>query len=380
MVYPVLDSSALPDPTGKEGSVVTQFRLLKQTRQMTEYSCGASALQSVLSYWGKQVEENALMRLLGTNAEVGTFPEDMVRAARALGFDAEVKENATLDELQQFTADGRPVALGQLWRSEKDTPASAADEWDCGHYIVVLAVDRDHVYFQDPYIRMGKGFVPRKTFEAHWHQIMGGSTLARSPKLMRVAIFVSGKEPARPASGADAESPKIQFGHMGSMNVVSIHFRRCLLPFDFLDEFRAFDDIGVRAVAFVLLRKDAEGLVSAMQGGRIGDSLEVMQVNALIGALAARALRGPGDVRIHAQSAARAAAAGDFGLSAGDLKLRADRLPPDTSEVIILFENTWEVRLREIAERHDGKVAQQRTIQSTEMAEFARELSDIRPQ
>ena len=38
-----------PRPFGKAGT--TQFRLLRQTRQMTEYSCGASALQSVLSYW-----------------------------------------------------------------------------------------------------------------------------------------------------------------------------------------------------------------------------------------------------------------------------------------------------------------------------------------
>ena len=31
---------------------MNNFRLLKRTRQTTEYSCGASALQSVLAYWG----------------------------------------------------------------------------------------------------------------------------------------------------------------------------------------------------------------------------------------------------------------------------------------------------------------------------------------
>ena len=30
-----------------------QFRLLTRTRQITEYSCGACALQAVMSYWGK---------------------------------------------------------------------------------------------------------------------------------------------------------------------------------------------------------------------------------------------------------------------------------------------------------------------------------------
>ncbi len=43
---------------------MSQFRLLKQTRQMTEYSpAGASALQSVLNYWGSDVDEEMLMTL-----------------------------------------------------------------------------------------------------------------------------------------------------------------------------------------------------------------------------------------------------------------------------------------------------------------------------
>jgi predicted double-glycine peptidase len=76
-----------------------QFRLLKRTRQVTEYSCGASALQSVLSYWGRDVDEEELMKLLHTTSEAGTYPEDIVRGARALGFEAQAKENLTLDEV-----------------------------------------------------------------------------------------------------------------------------------------------------------------------------------------------------------------------------------------------------------------------------------------
>ena len=66
---------------------MTQFRLLGQTRQLTEYSCGASALQSVLSFWGRDIDEEALIGLIGTNAEVGTF----VRGALSLGFTQRVK-------------------------------------------------------------------------------------------------------------------------------------------------------------------------------------------------------------------------------------------------------------------------------------------------
>ena len=63
---------------------MAQFRLLTQTRQMTEYSCGASAMQAVLRYWGREVDEDALMKLMGTNDEVGTYPEEMVRGVTRL--------------------------------------------------------------------------------------------------------------------------------------------------------------------------------------------------------------------------------------------------------------------------------------------------------
>ena len=69
---------------------------------------------------------------------------------------------------------------------------SVAEEWDTGHYVVVLSVDKDYVYFQDPFARMSKAFIPRKTFEEHWHQVMGGK-LERNPKLIHLGIFVQGQ-------------------------------------------------------------------------------------------------------------------------------------------------------------------------------------------
>jgi predicted double-glycine peptidase len=363
-------------PFGKAG--MTQFRLLRQTRQMTEYSCGASALQSVLSYWGREVDEQALMELIGTNAEVGTFPEDLVRGARSLGFHAEAKEGLTLEDVRQSTTLGHPViALAQLWRSQKDTPASVAEEWDCGHYIVVLAVDDDYVYFQDPYVRMGKGFVPRKTFEDHWHQIMGGRDLARSGELIHLAIFVRGDEPPRKPTGHDG-SPLPDLSRLGSVNVLNVSFAEHLLPFDFLDDLRSWlvdhEEI-LRADAFVLVRKDAEGRVSAMQGGRLRDTQDALEVNVLIAAMAAESIGGTADqVRSRMQAAIRAASTGDFGFSANDLRRVAERLPASQSEVIIMFENVWERRFRDTVQKHNGTVTDQRLVPAAAIAKLGRDL------
>src|SRR5689334_1693993 len=165
---------------------MSQLRLLNRSRQITDYSCGASALRAVLSYWGSEVDEADLMALLHTNSEVGTYPEGIAKGARSLGFDAEVVENLTVDELERLTVDGYPViALAQVWLSERDAGRALEKIWDNGHYIVVIGVDQDHVYFQDPFIHMSKAFVPRRTFEAHWHQVMGGD-LERNPKLIHV--------------------------------------------------------------------------------------------------------------------------------------------------------------------------------------------------
>src|SRR5262245_33513250 len=185
---------------------MNNFRLLTRTRQSTEYSCGASALQAVLSYWGRDVAEAELIELMHTNPEVGTYPEDIVRGARSLGFDAELKEGLTLDEVERRTAGGDPmIALGQVWRSQKGQASSVADEWDNGHYIVVLGVDKDYVYFQDPYVRMSKAFVPRRSFEEHWHQAMGGDRV-NNPELIHLGIFVRGQRPAKKRA---ASRPKL---------------------------------------------------------------------------------------------------------------------------------------------------------------------------
>lgn len=359
---------------------MTQFRLLTQTRQMTEYSCGASALQAVLKYWGKHFEEEALMKLMGTNDEVGTYPEDMLRGIRALGLDAELRENTTLDELEAFTSAGHPViVLAQVWRSQKDTPAAAADEWDCGHYIVVLAVDKNYVYFQDPYIRMGKGFVPRSTFLEHWHQIMGGAKVAMSSKLHQVAIFVRGEQPTERSDPAETTPATLDLGNMGSVTVISIHFPKYLMPFDFLSELKGmFEQDVVRPDAFVLLRKDSEGKVSALQGGRLEQESDIAEVNALIAALTTQDIAEPELVRANARSAIRAAARGDFGVSASQLRRRAERLSPDSSEIIVLFENLWERRLRALAHHYQGALAEHWYIPTATLGRLGQGLSDTK--
>jgi hypothetical protein len=348
-----------------------RFRLLKQTRQSTEYSCGASALQAVLSYWGKDLDEEDLMTLLHTTPETGTYPDDIVRVALLLGFKAEVKENLTLEDIEQATAQGIPViVLGQAWRSRQDSAASVAEDWDNGHYFIVLAVDEDYVYFEDPYVRMGKGFIPRETFEQHWHQAMGRD-LEKAPKLIHLGILIRGEKPAQPQRFKDVESAKLDFSKMGSMNLIVTQFQGILLPYDFVNDLKGLWETGVlRPDAFFFLRKDKEGKISVMEGGRLQDEDNVMEINALIAALAGLSAAAPESAQAKAESAAQAAREGDFGLSITDIQGIAAKLPPDHSAVIVLFENIWEKTFTEIAGKYNGSVINQRIIPSGSLAKF----------
>ena len=353
-----------------------QFRLLNKTRQITEYSCGASALRSVLSYWGKDVDEEELMKLLRTSSDVGTYPEDIVRGARALGFDAEARQNLTLDEMARFTAGGNPViALAQGWRSQRDSARSVAEDWDNGHYIVVLAIDQDYVYFQDPYVRMSKAFVPRKSFEEHWHQVMGGY-LATNPRLTHLAIFIRGDKPAQSNPVKDCGISTLDFSKMGSMNMIIIQFRGFILPYDFLIELQEiWRSESIRPNAFIFLRKDKDSNVSGMEGSGLQDEDDAIAVNALIAAITSRSIGSPDLSRSKVEVAIKAAAAGDFGLSAGDIRGIAEKLPPDHSVIIGLFENAWERKLKDVARKYGGGVINQKLISPQALAKAAIELN-----
>jgi predicted double-glycine peptidase len=351
-----------------------RFRLIRQTRQTTEYSCGACALQSVLGYWGHEVDEAEMMQRLGTTPEEGTYPEEIVRVARELGFEAELRENLTVDEVEQATRAGHPVVvLGQAWRSRGHSDAAAEDQWADGHYFVVLAVDRDYVYFEDPYMRMGKGFMPRAAFDALWHNVMGGD-LAK-PQQMRMGIFIRGDKPAAPQRLSDANFAALDFASLGSMNLLVAQFEGYLLPYPFISELRELWAGGiVQPDAYIFLRKDIDGKVAAIEGGNLEEAEDRPEVNAVLAAIAGLARGATEEAAAGAAAAARDAGA-DFGLSAEELHRIADKLPPGHSAVIVLVENLWERKFREAVAKHNGSLISQRWYGADNLARLGERLA-----
>lgn len=168
-------------------------------RQSTSYTCGASALQAVLAYWGHEYREDKLVEMLGTNAEVGTPPAAILRVAGELGLSARLQEHTTLEQLALLLSQRIPVIVaGQAWRETEEGDWSK--EWLCGHYMVVIGLDDKKVYFEDPSLLGSRGFISRQEFLRRWHDMDGAGR-----RYEQLAIIIEGQKPSPPPALAPVE-------------------------------------------------------------------------------------------------------------------------------------------------------------------------------
>jgi len=346
-----------------------RFPLLTSTRQSTEYSCGASALQAVLSYWGKDVEEQELMQRLNTSPETGTYVGDIVRVAREFGFSAEVKEDLPLPELHAALKKGMPVIVcGQAWRSREHSDKSVQEDWEDDHYIVVLGMDNNYVYYQDPFAKRGNAFVSHRLFEESWHNVRG-ITSSDKKKQVHLGVFISGDtRPRRHPLGAMhvTESDLAKFG---LLQLVNIRFEGRISPNDVLQQLKSVlnRDL-IRPVAYIVLVKDREGNIFVLEGGDL-DEEEAVGMNTVIGYLV-------GLVAGRPDIAGEGAAADASGISEKHLQKMAEDLPPDRSALLLILEHVWTKRARDIFSSLGGSVVSHEMITNDMLIRLGAQLRE----
>jgi hypothetical protein len=148
------------------------------------------------------------------------------------------------------------------------------------------------------------------------------------------------------------------------------------LPYDFMSDLRQlWSDHGVRADAFLFLRRDGAGGLSGMEGSGLEDGQDVIALNAVLAAAASRGLGNLQWILTKAEEAAKAAQKGDFGLSTDNIQEIAQRILPGHSAIAVLVENVWERKYRSIAAEYGGAITNQRLISPEALAESARKLA-----
>jgi predicted double-glycine peptidase len=166
---------------------------LPMIRQGTPYTCGVASLQSILAYYGEEWREDNLARELKSTPEEGTDYHEIVRFAQSKGLSAEVVEGMTVDALKRYTAAGKPVLVAiQAWGDKSDY----SNDWDDGHYSIVIGIDERNVYLMDPSTAGNYTFIPIPEFIARWHDSYKNSA-GKDTRLMQFGIiFSSSRKPA----------------------------------------------------------------------------------------------------------------------------------------------------------------------------------------
>jgi len=116
-------------------------------QQTTEYTCGPSAVITLLKYYGKQGDEMKIAGEMGTSTTCGTTPAQMSDWLGNNGFSASWNENGTIEMLRENLSNQIPTLVE--W-----------SDWG-GHWVLVIGydtrntenLDDDVIIFADPYDR-----------------------------------------------------------------------------------------------------------------------------------------------------------------------------------------------------------------------------------
>lgn len=177
--------------TGAPAALAGPLLDVPDVRQATDYTCGPSALQAVLGYWGIEVREDEVAKACHATPADGTNRHSLIRVANAYGLRTIAKSPMTTADLKAALRQGYPVILAvQAW---SETPnKDYRQEWEDGHYVVAIGYDRDRLYVEDPSILGSRGWLTFQELDRRWHD----SDFGPQDHYRRLGIVCIGKRRA----------------------------------------------------------------------------------------------------------------------------------------------------------------------------------------
>lgn len=165
------------------------------TRQTFDFDCGAKALQTIMAYYGIDIREDELMKELGTGKD-GTRVDKMISTAESKGFRVEAKQHLSIRDVKRYIDKGHPViVLLQAWAERYMTLKDWRNDYDDGHYAVVIGYTKGILVFEDP-ASFRKTWLREYEFLARWHDL----DLERNRKYEQFGMVLLGKEPVKQAA------------------------------------------------------------------------------------------------------------------------------------------------------------------------------------
>lgn len=164
---------------------------LRIVRQTFDFDCGAKALQAVMEYYGVEIREDILIQALGSG-EHGTNYQNMITVAEENGFQVFASYNVSLEKLKECVHQGHPViVLVQAWADKYMTLEDWRQDYEDGHYAVVIDYLDNIIVFEDP-SSTRRTWLTHEEFLARWHD----KDPASGENLDHFAMILTGREPA----------------------------------------------------------------------------------------------------------------------------------------------------------------------------------------
>lgn len=131
--------------------------------------CGPATFKIVLDYYGINKQERELAQLTRVVKGIGIDDVAIEKAAKSLGFKVEIKNGATFKDIESWLKKGVPVIVDWFTKGRSDYDDSEVAD---GHYSVVIGLDDECVYLQDPEIG-GVRKLDRDDFMRVWFDFRG---------------------------------------------------------------------------------------------------------------------------------------------------------------------------------------------------------------
>jgi uncharacterized protein len=180
--------TAADAPNTMLGAPIPVLLDFPDVRQATDYTCGPSAAQAVLYYYGISRREDVIAAATGATAANGTEPEHLASYLREQGLTVEAKA-MTVAQIEGYLDRRIPVIVAfQAWTDR--APTDWPNDWSDGHYAVAIGYDADRLIFEDPSL-MNRGFITKQEFTARWHDVS-----AKGQRYRHLGLAVSGRRPA----------------------------------------------------------------------------------------------------------------------------------------------------------------------------------------
>jgi ABC-type bacteriocin/lantibiotic exporter with double-glycine peptidase domain len=131
--------------------------------------CGPASLKMVMDYFGKDVSEEEVAEKCGRDSELGTDGLSIKNATEEYGFNVEIQNNSSFDDIAKWLDRGVPIIVNWFTRGRSDYDDSQVPD---GHYSVVVGLDDESIYIQDPEIGDGR-IINRDDFYRVWFDFKG---------------------------------------------------------------------------------------------------------------------------------------------------------------------------------------------------------------